>query len=184
MAYFINISGEPKGPYDLSEIRDSIEEGEIDGDTLICPTEGETSWVPIAELLGDEVPVSRLPPPSPPAPAAAVEQPAAEADEDAAEPVTAHEYLRYVRANTCYSGLRAMVEVIFSLVLLTGLVGAGVFAALPYLTSNRVDLVQIGLAAAAFAALVVLAIPARMVAHLVIDLADARLHRQSLFFEK
>lgn len=179
MQYFLNISGRAEGPFEIDEIRDSLSAREIEPDTLISPADGSNQWVPLAAVLGlpaappEDAPAA---PPALPNPPASVSVPGA----PATFVLPPREYLRQVRASSCYGVLRGVIDIAFVLLLIgavLGLIGAitGSFVGL----ARGNEAVMIGGGIASFCITLVLLITLRQAAQLVIDIADTLLNHHA-----
>jgi hypothetical protein len=185
MQYFLNISGRAEGPFELDEIRDSLNAREIEPDTMVSPADGSNRWTPLSSLLGLSPAgesATPAPPPLPLAPPPATAS--AQAPETPETPATSvlppREYLRQIRANSCYGLLRAVIDVVFVLLLIgsaLGLAGAigGSFAGL----ARGNNAIVIGGAIASFCVSIVVLVTLRQATQLIIDIADTLLHHHS-----
>jgi hypothetical protein len=176
--YYINISGEAKGPYDFAEIQRSLAEGEIDLETEVCAADGEFNWATLGALLNPRQEEGPKPPPFPAGPAAELAPPPPPVAVAEAPVVTVppREYLRFVRGTTCYGFLRGAVDFMCALLILGTVAGAVVGIGLPYLKYNRIEPISALGTVFGFVVSLVFWIAARSGVQMVIDVADTLIH--------
>ena len=56
LKFFVWQNEQQQGPFDQEKIQQMISSGQITGDTLVCPEDGELDWTPAKELLFQDVP--------------------------------------------------------------------------------------------------------------------------------
>jgi hypothetical protein len=181
MQYFLNISGRAEGPFELDEIRDSLTAREIESDTFVSPADGSNQWVPLSTILGLAAAAELAAPAPPPLPIAPPPpSPTAMPGSPAAFVLPPREYLRQVRAASCYGLLRAVIDVVFVLLLIGSALGlaAAIGGSFVGLAGGN-HAVVIGAAIASFCVSVILLITLRQATQLIIDIADTLLQHHS-----
>jgi len=178
--YYSEGNAAPQGPYSKAELIEFYNEGVITAECLICP-EGSQSWYSISTILSPEVGESRTAPASYPM-QTRMTLPAPNVPVKSTQRVVnghaAREYLKKVRADSCYSTLRSVITILAALSLLS-LFGSVILIALG---ANQEGLgggapILVAVAAAVLGSILIIA--SRQAALVLIDLADTQIEKNS-----